>query len=558
MSPELSTSASPSRATGLILPAEILDGDEPRQPAGGQGHLLVHPHPARLSNTDCAPAPARWQHRRMPLTPAGPDPEQAVLDAVPTGLFVGGTWRPAASGATLAVDDPATGKTLVEVANASPDDGRAALDAAVAAQPGFAALPPRERGEILRRAYELIMSRVDDLALLMTLEMGKPLAESKGEVAYAAEFFRWFAEEAVRIDGQYAVAPNGASRFLVMRQPVGVCLLVTPWNFPMAMGTRKIGPAVAAGCTMVIKPAQQTPLSMHALAAILAEAGLPDGVLNVVTTSSAGKVMEPLIRDGRARKLSFTGSTAVGRTLLEQAADKVLRTSMELGGNAPFVVFGDADLDAAVDGAMTAKMRNMGEACTAANRFLVHRSVADAFADRLAERMAALRVGRGTDDGVQVGPLVDATSREKVVELVDDAVGHGATVRVGGDAVDGPGWFYRPTVLTGVPLDARLTKEEIFGPVAPISVFDTDDEAVAAANDTEFGLVSYLYTENLARALRVSEALESGMVGLNTGLVSNPAAPFGGIKQSGLGREGGSVGIDEYLETKYVALGLKG
>jgi len=499
----------------------------------------------------------------MPETSAGPDSagldrEQVVLDAVPTGLFVGGTWRPATSGATLAVDDPATGKTLVEVANASPDDGRAALDAAVAAQPGFAALPPRERGEILRRAYELIMSRVDDLALLMTLEMGKPLAESKGEVAYAAEFFRWFAEEAVRIDGQYAVAPNGASRFLVMRQPVGVCLLVTPWNFPMAMGTRKIGPAVAAGCTMVIKPAQQTPLSMHALAAILAEAGLPDGVLNVVTTSSAGKVMEPLIRDGRARKLSFTGSTAVGRALLEQAADKVLRTSMELGGNAPFVVFGDADLDAAVDGAMTAKMRNMGEACTAANRFLVHRSVADAFADRLAERMAALRVGRGTDDGVQVGPLVDATSREKVVELVGDAVGHGATVRVGGDAVDGPGWFYRPTVLTGVPLDARLTKEEIFGPVAPISVFDTDDEAVAAANDTEFGLVSYLYTENLARALRVSEALESGMVGLNTGLVSNPAAPFGGIKQSGLGREGGSVGIDEYLETKYVALGLKG
>ena len=313
----------------------------------------------------------------MPETSAGPDSagldrEQAVLDAVPTGLFVGGTWRPAASGATLAVDDPATGKTLVEVANASPDDGRAALDAAVAAQPGFAALPPRERGEILRRAYELIMSRVDDLALLMTLEMGKPLAESKGEVAYAAEFFRWFAEEAVRIDGQYAVAPNGASRFLVMRQPVGVCLLVTPWNFPMAMGTRKIGPAVAAGCTMVVKPAQQTPLSMHALAAILAEAGLPDGVLNVVTTSSAGKVMEPLIRDGRARKLSFTGSTAVGRTLLEQAADKVLRTSMELGGNAPFVVFDDADLDAAVDGAMTAKMRNMGEACTAANRFLVH------------------------------------------------------------------------------------------------------------------------------------------------------------------------------------------
>jgi len=493
----------------------------------------------------------------MSETSPGTDREQAVLDAVPTGLFIGGAWRPAASGATLAVDDPATGKTLVEVANASADDGRAALDAAVAAQPGFAAMPPRERGEILRRAYELIMSRADDLALLMTLEMGKPLAESKGEITYAAEFFRWFAEEAVRIDGRYAVAPNGASRFLVMRQPVGVCLLVTPWNFPMAMGTRKIGPAVAAGCSMVIKPAQQTPLSMHALAAILAEAGLPDGVLNVVTTGSAGTVMEPLIRDGRARKLSFTGSTEVGRALLAQAADKVLRTSMELGGNAPFLVFGDADLDAAVEGAMTAKMRNMGEACTAANRFLVHRSVADAFAGKLADRMAALRVGRGTDDGVQVGPLVDAKGREKVAELVGDAVDRGATVRVGGEAVDGPGWFYRPTVLTDVPLAARLTKEEIFGPVAPVSVFDTDDEAVAAANDTEFGLVSYLYTENLDRALRVSEALESGMVGLNTGLVSNPAAPFGGIKQSGLGREGGAVGIEEYLETKYVALGLK-
>jgi succinate-semialdehyde dehydrogenase/glutarate-semialdehyde dehydrogenase len=492
----------------------------------------------------------------MPETSASPERERSVLDAVPTGLFIGGTWRRAAAGATLAVDDPATGKTLVEVANAAPEDGLAALEAAVAAQPGFAAVPPRERGEILRRAYELITSRVDDLALLMTLEMGKPLAESKGEIAYAAEFFRWFAEEAVRIDGQYAVAPNGAGRFLVMRQPVGVCLLVTPWNFPMAMGTRKIGPAVAAGCTMVIKPAQQTPLSCHALAAILAEAGLPDGVLNVVTTGSAGKVMEPLIRDGRARKLSFTGSTGVGRALLEQAADKVLRTSMELGGNAPFLVFDDADLDAAVDGAMTAKMRNMGEACTAANRFLVHRSVAGAFGERLAERMTALRVGRGTDDGVQVGPLVDAKSRDKVVDLVGDAVGHGATVRVGGEPVDGPGWFYRPTVLTDVPLQARLTKEEIFGPVAPISVFDTDDEAVAAANDTEFGLVSYLFTENIGRALRVSEALESGMVGLNTGLVSNPAAPFGGIKQSGLGREGGAVGIEEYLETKYVAIAL--
>jgi succinate-semialdehyde dehydrogenase / glutarate-semialdehyde dehydrogenase len=486
-----------------------------------------------------------------------PAREHAVVDAVPTDLLIGGRWRPAASGATLAVDDPATGKALVEVADAGPDDGLAALDAAAAAQDGFAAMPPRERGEILRRAYELIMSRVDDLALLMTLEMGKPVAESRAEVSYAAEFFRWFAEEAVRIDGQYGLTPNGAGRMLVMRQPVGVCMLITPWNFPMAMGTRKIGPAVAAGCTMVIKPAQQTPLSMHALAAILAEAGLPDGVLNIVTTSTAGRVMEPLIRDGRARKLSFTGSTEIGKVLLEQASANVLRTSMELGGNAPFLVLADADLDAAVDGAMTAKMRNMGEACTAANRFLVHRSIADAFADRLAERMAALHVGRGTDDGVQVGPLIDAKGREKVAQLVDDAVSRGGQARIGGETVDGPGYFYRPTVLADVPVDARLSREEIFGPVAPITVVDDDDQAVAAANDTEFGLVSYVYTENINRALRVVERLEAGMVGLNTGLVSNPAAPFGGIKQSGLGREGGSVGIEEYLETKYVAVGLR-
>lgn len=484
--------------------------------------------------------------------------EARVLDAVPTGLFIGGSWRPAEGGRTLAVDDPATGKTLVEVADATPADGMDALAAACAAQSSFAAMAPRERGEILRRAYELIMERVDDLALLMTLEMGKPIAESKGEVAYAAEFFRWFAEEAVRIDGGYATAPAGTSRFLVMRQPVGVCLLITPWNFPMAMGTRKIGPAVAAGCAMVIKPAAQTPLSMHALAAILAEAGLPDGVLNVVTTSDAGGVMEPLIRDGRARKLSFTGSTGVGRRLLEQAAEKVLRTSMELGGNAPFLVFDDADLDKAVDGAMQAKMRNMGEACTAANRFLVQRGVAEEFGRRLAERMGGLVVGRGTEDGVQVGPLVDAKGRDKVVELVRDAVDKGAHVTVGAEPTDGPGYFYPPTVLTDVPLEARLSREEIFGPVAAITVFDTEDEAVAAANDTEFGLVSYLFTESLTRSLRVSERLEAGMIGLNTGLVSNPAAPFGGIKQSGLGREGGSVGIDEFLETKYVAIGYSG
>lgn len=487
-----------------------------------------------------------------------PTDEARVLDAVPTGLFIGGSWRPAATGATLAVDDPATGKTLVEVSDAGAADGMDALAAACAAQQPFAAMSPRDRGEILRRAYELIMSRVDDLALLMTLEMGKPLAESKGEITYAAEFFRWFGEEAVRIGGGYAVAPAGTSRFMVLKQPVGVCLLITPWNFPMAMGTRKIGPAIAAGCAMVVKPSELTPLTMHALAAILAEAGLPDGVLNVVTTSDAGGVMEPLIRDGRARKLSFTGSTPVGKLLLEQASEKVLRTSMELGGNAPFLVFGDADLDKAVEGAMQAKMRNMGEACTAANRFLVHRSVAPAFADRLAERMGSLVVGRGTEDGVQVGPLIDAKGRDKVVTLVRDALDKGATVKIGADPGAGPGFFYPPTVLVDVPLAARLSREEIFGPVAAITVFDDERDAVAAANDTEFGLVSYLFTENLTRALRVSEHLESGMVGLNTGLVSNPAAPFGGIKESGLGREGGRVGIEEFLETKYVAIGFAG
>ncbi len=487
-----------------------------------------------------------------------PGDEARVIDAVPTGLFIGGAWRPASGGRTLTVDDPSTGKALCEVADASPADGMEALAAAVGAQASFAAMAPRERGEILRRAYEIMMDRIDDLALVMTLEMGKPLAEAKGEITYAAEFFRWFAEEAVRIDGGYAVAPAGTSRFLVQKQPVGVCLLITPWNFPMAMGTRKIGPAVAAGCAMVLKPSELTPLSMHSLAAILAEAGLPDGVLNIVTTSEAGAVMEPLIRDGRARKLSFTGSTPVGKKLLEQCADKVLRTSMELGGNAPFLVFDDADIDKAVEGAMQAKMRNMGEACTAANRFLVQRPVADAFAEKLAARMGALTVGRGTDDGVDVGPLVNAKGREKVTTLVDDALAKGATVVVGGDPVDGPGWFYRPTVLTGVPLEARLSREEIFGPVAAITVFDSEDDAVSAANDTEFGLVSYLFTENITRALRVSERLESGMVGLNTGLVSNPAAPFGGVKESGLGREGGTVGIEEFLETKYVAIGFAG
>ncbi|MFD2419307.1 NAD-dependent succinate-semialdehyde dehydrogenase [Amycolatopsis pigmentata] len=482
--------------------------------------------------------------------------EASVVEAVGKELFIGGKWAPATGGRTFAVDDPSTGEVLCEVADAGPGDGMAALDAAVAAQADWAATAPRERSEILRRAYEVLLARNEDLALLMTLEMGKPLAEARGEVAYAAEFFRWFSEEAVRIDGGYQVAPNGSGRFLVTRQPVGPTLLITPWNFPMAMGGRKIGPAIAAGCTMVIKPAEQTPLSMLALAAILAEAGLPAGVLNVVTTTDPGGVMEPLIRDGRARKLSFTGSTSVGRRLLEQCADKVLRTSMELGGNAPFLVFDDADLDAAIEGAMQAKMRNIGEACTAANRFYVQRGIAAEFSRRLTERMSALAVGRGTEPDVTVGPLIDADAVEKVGELVRDAVERGAKVLTGGATVDGPGHFYQPTVMVDVPRDARMGTEEIFGPVAPISVFDTEDEAVAAANDTEYGLVSYVYTNDLKRALRVSESLEAGMIGLNQGIVSNPAAPFGGVKESGLGREGGRVGIDEFLETKYVAVAL--
>jgi succinate-semialdehyde dehydrogenase/glutarate-semialdehyde dehydrogenase len=482
------------------------------------------------------------------------DREHAVADAVPTELFINGRWRPGSGGETFDVEDPSTGKILRAVADATPEDGMAALDAAVAAQAGWAQYPPRERGDILRRAYELMMQRQEDLALLMTLEMGKPVAESRGEIAYAAEFFRWFGEEAVRIDGGFAMAPNGSGRVLVMRQPVGPTLLITPWNFPAAMGTRKIGPAVAAGCTMVLKPASLTPLSMLAIAGILAECGLPAGVLNVVPSSRSGRLMEPLIRDGRARKLSFTGSTEVGRLLLEQCAEQIMRTSMELGGTAPFLVFADADLDAAVQGAMVAKMRNIGEACTAANRFYVHADVVDEFSRRLAEQMGSLRIGRGSDESVQVGPLIEAKAREKVRHLVNDAVARGAQVLVGGEPVDGPGYFYRPTVLVDVPPDATLTTTEIFGPVAPITAFTDEQQVLAAANDSPFGLASYVYTSDLDRALRVCEQLEAGMVGLNQGLVSNPAAPFGGIKHSGLGREGGAVGIGEFLETKYVAV----
>ena len=481
--------------------------------------------------------------------------EQRVVDQVPKQLYIAGEWRDGAKG-TLSVEDPATGESLCEVADASVDDAKAALDAAVAAGPEWSQHPPRERGEILRRGFELIGQRTDELALLMTLEMGKPLAESKAEITYGSEFLRWFSEEAVRINGRYAVAPNGQGRLLTMQQPVGPCLLITPWNFPLAMGTRKVGPAIAAGCTMVVKPAQQTPLSMLMLVKILEEAGLPPGVLNIITASSSGETMAPLITDPRLRKLSFTGSTEVGRKLMAQASDNLLRLSMELGGNAPFIVFDDADVDAAVQGAMIAKMRNIGEACTAANRFHVADTVASEFAEKLAQKMGAMKVGRGTEDGVEVGPLIDATQRSKVAELVEDAVGRGAKALVGGHERDGAGYFYDPTVLTDVPADAHLLKEEIFGPVAPVRGFDDEDEAVAAANDTEFGLVAYVYTSNVKRALRVVEKLETGMVGLNQGLVSNPAAPFGGIKQSGFGREGGPEGIEEYLETKYVAINL--
>ncbi|WP_407646853.1 NAD-dependent succinate-semialdehyde dehydrogenase [Allosaccharopolyspora coralli] len=481
--------------------------------------------------------------------------ESRVVDAAPKHLLIGGKWRPATADASYEVEDPSTGRGLCSVADATPLDGLAALAAADEAQSSWAQHPPRERGEILRRAYELVMQRHEDLSLLMTLEMGKPLVESRAEITYAAEFFRWFAEEAVRIDGDYAVAPNGKGRFLVMRQPVGPAVLITPWNFPLAMGTRKIGPAIAAGCTMVIKPAHQTPLSMLALGEILLEAGLPDGVLNIVTAEGAGRVMEPMIRDPRARKLSFTGSTAVGRKLIEQSAEQVLKVSLELGGNAPFIVFDDADLDAAVDGAMMAKMRNIGEACTAANRFYVHADVADEFSRRMAERMGALRVGRGVTDEIEVGPLIDSSQLGKVTELVQDAVGQGAEVVLGGEAHDSDGYFYPPTVLKNVPEAARMRSEEIFGPVAPISTFTDEQQVVADANDTEYGLVTYVYTQDLTRSLRVCEQLQTGMIGLNQGMVSNPAAPFGGVKASGLGREGGKVGIDEFLETKYVAIG---
>lgn len=484
------------------------------------------------------------------------DQNQTLIDSVPTRLLVDGQWVDATGGGTFEVTNPATGAVLARIADATPADGDRALAAAAAAQREWARTEPRVRGEILRSAFELLTERADDFARLMTLEMGKALPEAKGEVAYGAEFFRWFSEEAVRIHGRYSAAPAGNTRLITMKAPVGPTLMITPWNFPLAMGTRKIGPAIAAGCTMVVKPAHETPLTMLALAALLEEVGLPKGVLNVVTTTDSGGVCEPLIRDPRLRKLTFTGSTGVGKVLVGQASEQLLRVSMELGGNAPFIVFDDADLDAAVDGAMLAKMRNIGEACTSANRFLVHESVAAEFSARMAERMGSLTVGDGTQDGVDVGPLITEKARAGVHELVSDAVSGGARALTGGAVPDGPGHFYPPTVLVDVPASARVFREEIFGPVAPISTFTDEDEVVARANDTEYGLVAYVFTRDHARVLRVGEALEFGMVGINTGIVSNPAAPFGGVKHSGFGREGGFEGIEEYLETKYLGSAL--
>jgi succinate-semialdehyde dehydrogenase / glutarate-semialdehyde dehydrogenase len=477
--------------------------------------------------------------------------EQALVDSVPTGLFIAGEWRSGTSGSSFGVDDPATGETLTEVADGGAEDAAAALDAAVEASASWARTPPRERSDVLRRAFDTVRARADDFALLMTLEMGKPLAEAKGEVTYGNEFLRWFSEEAVRVTGRFGPNPEGTGRMIVSRHPVGPCHLITPWNFPLAMATRKVGPALAAGCTAVIKPADLTPLTTLMLTQVLVEAGLPAGVLNVVTTTDAAAVSGTIIADPRLRKLSFTGSTPVGRRLLGQAAEGVLRTSMELGGNAPFVVFADADVDAAVEGAMLAKFRNIGEACTAANRFVVAEQVAEEFTAKVSERVAAMRVGRGTEEGVQIGPLINEKAREKAGTLVGDAVERGAEVVVGGHAVDGPGTFYEPTVVAGVRPGSRLLREEIFGPVLAVATFADEEEGVALANDTEYGLVGYAYTQDLARALRLVDAMETGMVGINTGVVSNAAAPFGGIKQSGLGREGGLEGIGEYLETRY-------
>ncbi len=472
---------------------------------------------------------------------------------VPTGLFIGGEWTKGGAG-LIGVTDPATEEIIAEVADATAEDALEAVAAADAAAAGWAATAPRERAECLRRAWALMMERAESLARLMTLENGKALPDARGELAYAAEFFRWYAEEAVRLDGAVLTAPSGANRILVVRQPVGVSVLITPWNFPAAMATRKIGPALAAGCTVVLKPAKETPLTALAVADILREAGVPAGVVNVVTTSSASRFSQAVLGDPRVRKLSFTGSTEVGRVLLKAAADSVINCSMELGGNAPFLIFEDADIKAALDGAFLAKMRNGGEACTAANRFYVHEAVADEFTAAFAARLGALKVGPGLEPGTELGPLVNEDTRSKVASLVADAASAGGRVLTGGAAPDRRGFFYAPTVLDNVAPGSGILNEEIFGPVAPVVRFSDEAQAIAWANDTEYGLVSYIYTRDLRRSLRVAEALESGMVGINRGVVSDPAAPFGGVKQSGLGREGGHDGLLEFTETKYIAV----
>ncbi|MFT2818112.1 NAD-dependent succinate-semialdehyde dehydrogenase [Leifsonia sp. A12D58] len=480
--------------------------------------------------------------------------ETALLAKVPTGLYINGEWRMAVSRKTLPVFDPATGLELTRIADAGVEDGAAALDAAVAAQDSWAKTPPRQRGELLRRAFDLLQERKDEFALLMTIEMGKPLAEAYGEVAYGGEFLRWFSEEAVRISGRYGLTPEGTGHMVVSQRPVGPCFLITPWNFPLAMATRKIAPALAAGCTLVVKPAELTPLTTLYFVKLLEEVGLPAGVVNVITTSESSTVSAPIIADPRLRKLSFTGSTGVGQRLIAQSATGVLRTSMELGGNAPFVVFEDADLDKAVEGAMLAKFRNIGQACTAANRFIVHESIAPEFARRVAERVAALKIGRGTEEGVTIGPLVNEAAVESTDAMVQDAIDRGATLLIGGTRPEGPGSFYEPTVLSGVPAGSRLLSEEIFGPLVGVTTFSDEAEAVRLANSTEYGLIGYVFTTDLARGQRMIDSIDTGMMGLNTGLVSNAAAPFGGVKQSGLGREGGLEGIHEYLSTKYTLI----
>jgi len=480
--------------------------------------------------------------------------ESELLAKVPTQLYIAGKWVSGNGKGSIAVEDPATGKTLAEIANANASDGLLALTAADEASGAWAKVAPRERAEILRRAFEIVKSRSEEFATLISLEMGKPIAEARGEVTYGNEFLRWFSEEAVRISGRYGSSPEGTGRMLVTHRPVGPAFAITPWNFPLAMATRKIGPALAAGCTMVIKPAELTPLTTLLLTSVFEEAGLPAGVLNVITTNTSAETSAPIIADSRLRKITFTGSTAVGVRLLEQSAKQVLRTSMELGGNAPFLIFEDADLDAAVEGAMLAKLRNIGQACTAANRFIVHESLADEFANRIAARMEAMPLGRGVDPETKLGPVINEKARANLKRLVDTTVSEGGEIVTGGSYVDGAGYFFAPTVLRNVKPGSTILNEEIFGPVAPIVSFKDEDEAIRLANDTEYGLVSYAYTQDLKRGLRLIERLDTGMTGLNTGLVSNAAAPFGGVKQSGLGREGGLEGIQEYLETKYVMI----